>query len=133
MTVFPSLIPSTRTFSPGEYPHTAYNSFGRTQTRVRHSNVMLASTLRLSFVAITEAQMLEILDHYHGHRGNFDPFTLPVEVWSAADQAEYELTDYQWNYASKPQIDDRPCRPDGGHIFTVSVELESAVPVPDNA
>jgi hypothetical protein len=44
MTAFPTLIPSTRTFTPGEYPHTAYQAYSGQENRVRHSNVMLSST-----------------------------------------------------------------------------------------
>jgi hypothetical protein len=77
MTTFPTLIPSTRIFTPGEYPHTAYQAFSGQENRVRHSNVMLSSRLRLTFISLTEANMLSILTHYNDKKGGYLPFAIP--------------------------------------------------------
>lgn len=124
MAAFPSLTPSSRTFTPGEYPHTAYQAWNGREGRVRHSNVMLNSTLRLSFISLTEANMLSILSHYNGQQGGYLAFTIPSQLLSGVSAAaDYTLTGYQWRYAEPPIIDDIPC---AGH--SVEVTLESVAP-----
>lgn len=124
MTAFPSLIPSLRTFTPGEYPHTAYQAWSGREGRVRHSNVMLNSTLRLAFISLTEANMLSILSHYNGQQGGYLPFTIPSQLLNGVSAAaDYTLTGCRWRYAESPVIDDIPC---AGH--SVEVTLESVPP-----
>jgi hypothetical protein len=121
MTAFPALIPSSRVFTPGEYPHTAFRAWSGLEGRVRHSNVMLASTLRLTFISLTEANMLSILSHYTSRQGEYLPFTIPSQLLSGVSAAaDYTLTGYQWRYAEPPVVDDIPC---SGH--SVEVVLES--------
>ena len=117
MASFPSLSPATRTFSPGAYPHTAFAGMSGLSNRVRHSNVMLDSELRLTFVSISEAQMLSILAHYNGQQGGFQSFLLPADAWSGvATVADYQLAGYGWIYKEAPQVEDLPC---GDHNVTV--------------
>ena len=121
MTAFPALIPSSRVFTPGEYPHTAFRAWNGLEGRVRHSNVMLASTLRLTFISLTEANMLSILNHYTSKQGEYLPFTIPSQLLSGVSAAaDYTLTGYQWRYVEPPVVDDIPC---AGH--SVEVVLES--------
>lgn len=125
MTTFPALQPSGRTFTPGEYPNTPFRSWSGAEGRVRHSNVMLESALRLTFTGITEAQMLSILSHYQGQRGSFESFALPNDVWSGVTTVgDYSLTGYRWRYAGPPTVTDLPC---GNHI----VELSLATVLPE--
>lgn len=109
MAVFPSIKPSGRTFAPGEYPHTPFNAYSGWQNRVRHSNVMLASQVRLSFTALTEADMLSILSHYNGQYGTFESFALSSDVWSGVTASDYQLTGYQWRYIEPPTVEDVYC------------------------
>lgn len=123
MSTFPALIPSSRTFTPGEYPNTAYTSWSGVEGRVRHSNVMLSSSIRLSFLGLTESEMLSILSHYQGQLGSFTSFTIPDEVVSGLSILDLELTGYSWRYAEPPEVEDLPF---GGH--NVDVSLESVPP-----
>ena len=124
MATFPTLNPSSRVFTPGEYPHTRFTSLSGAQNRVRNSNVMLSSELRLTFVAITEADMLSILSHYQAQQGNFSSFLLPSVVWNGTDSpSSYQLTGYGWVYKQPPTVEDLMC---GGH--NVELSLESVPP-----
>jgi hypothetical protein len=95
---------------------------GRTN-RVRNSNVMLDSQLRLSFQAITESQMLSILTHYSGQKGGFESFPLPSAVWSGGTVSDLELSGYGWIYREPPTVEDLMC---GGH--NVELVLETVPP-----
>jgi hypothetical protein len=124
MTTFPALVPSSRTFTPGEYPATAFSGFSGAQNRVRHSNVFLAAQLRLTFLGLTQAQMLDIWNHYNGRRGEFRSFALPTEVVSYGSITDYVPGNYLWRYAGPGSVEDLPC---GGH--NVSLTLETVPPI----
>jgi hypothetical protein len=124
MATFPSLTPATRSFTPGEYPHTPFSTYNGLQNRVRHSNVMLSSSVRLSFIALAEADMLSILSHYQGQFGSFESFTLPSSIWSGVTTiSDYQLTDYRWRYTDPPSVDDVYCG-----RYNVELTLETVPP-----
>ena len=124
MTTFPALIPSSRTFTPGEYPLTPFSGYSGVQGRVRHSDVFLSAQLRLSFLAISEAEMLSIWDHYTARRGGYEPFDLPDEITEGTSLADYVPTGYRWRYGDEGSVEDLPC---GGH--NVSLTLDSVAQV----
>jgi hypothetical protein len=125
---FPALIPSSRTFVPGDYPGTAYQGISGAENRVRNSNVLTDSTLTLEFIGLDESQVLALLLHYQARRGSFGNFSLPIEVWNGVGNvADYTLQGYAWSYEESPVVEDYPC---GGH--RVQVKLSTAVaPTPD--
>lgn len=123
MAVFPSIKPSGRTFTAGEYPHTPFDAYSGWQNRVRHSNVMLSSQVRLTFTALTEADMLSILSHYNGQYGTFESFALSSDVWSGVTAADYQLTGYLWRYTEPPTVEDVYC-----DRYNVELTLETAPP-----
>lgn len=122
MATFPALSPATRTCTPGKYPHAQFNNLGGRSQTVRLSNVMLRSQLRLSFQAITEAQLLAITGHYLEQKGGYLSFDLPAEVWSGvATAADYTPSGYRWRYAGPPAVTDIPCT----NCYDVELTLES--------
>ncbi len=121
MATFPSLKPSTRTFTPGRHPHSEISTLSGLQTRVRSSNVLLEQSLRLSFAALTEAEMLSIRNHYIGQQGRFTSFFIPNDLLSGTTSpASFTPTNYGWRYVAPPQITDI-----GIQRYDVSVELAS--------
>lgn len=128
---FPELIPSSRTYSPGEYPNTTFRSWNGSENRVRHSNVMLGSRLTLSFLYLPESEMLQIFQHYQDTLGGFLSFIIPAQILSAvSNAAHYTLTNYRWRYAEPPLSNDLPCSPVGDSRHSVQVTLESVQPEP---
>jgi hypothetical protein len=92
---------------------------------VRTSNVILEQQLRLTFVALTEAQMLSIRSHYIGQQGRFLSFTIPDSLLSGMTTPSYFTpTAYSWIYGSSPQVEDIP----GTQRYTVSIELVTVPP-----
>jgi hypothetical protein len=131
MTAFPSdIIPSTRTYSPGQYPHTPHRSYGGRETRVRHSNTVLGVRLRLFFRAISTAELIIIRDHYASKRGQFLPFAIPADLLSGmVTPADFTTAGQQWVYAARPQVVDIPIEggtPSNRHDLTI--ELETVPP-----
>jgi hypothetical protein len=89
------------------------------------SNVIIEQQLRLTFVALTEAQMLSIRSHYIGQQGRFLSFAIPSSLLSGmTTPAYFTPTGYSWIYGSAPQVEDIP----GTQRYTVSVELVTIPP-----
>lgn len=125
MADFPSLIASSRTWTPGEYPYSLSYGMAGLESRVKMSNVKVAGTLTLSFIGLDESEMLSIVDHYVGQRGGFDLFSLPDVIFSGADNpSTFTEPGYAWRYAEPPQVEDSMC---GWH--SAEVTLQTA-PIP---
>jgi hypothetical protein len=89
------------------------------------SNVILEQQLRLTFIGLTEAQMLSIRSHYIGQQGRFLSFVIPDSLLSGmTTPAYFTPTGYSWIYGSAPQVEDIP----GTQRYTVSVELVTVPP-----
>jgi hypothetical protein len=120
MTIFPSLIPSQRNWTPGDYPSTSFTALNLREGRVLHSNLLANSKLQLVFIGLDEADMLAILLHYQEQLGSFSAFDLPSQVFSGvSNAADYTRPGYQWRYAEIPAVEDLPC---GSHVVTVALE-----------
>ena len=124
MANFPALTPSSRTFTPGTFPHSEIPTLLGLQTRVMTSNVQLNQRLRLSFAALTEDEMLSIRTHYTGQQGRFINFYIPNSLLSGMNTpASFTPTGYSWTYAAPPQISDVACG-----RYDVAVELATVPP-----
>ena len=125
MATFPTLTPSSRTFTPGRHPHSEIPTLDGLQIRVRTSNAILEQQLRLTFLGLTEAQMLSIRSHYIGQQGRFLSFAIPTSLLSGmTTPAYFTPTGYSWTYGSSPQVEDIPC----AQRYNVSVELVTVPP-----
>jgi hypothetical protein len=125
MATFPTLTPSSRTFTPGRHPHSEISTLNGLQIRVRTSNVILEQQLRLTFLGLTEAEMLSIRSHYTGQQGRFLSFAIPTSLLSGMTTPSYFTpTGYSWIYGSAPQVEDIPC----AQRYNVSVELVTVPP-----
>jgi hypothetical protein len=125
MATFPTLTPSSRTFTPGRHPHSEIPTLNGLQVRVMTSNVIIEQQLRLTFIGLTEAEMLSIRSHYIGQQGRFLSFFIPSSLLSGMTAPSYFTpTGYSWIYGSAPQVEDIP----GTQRYTVSVELVTLPP-----
>jgi hypothetical protein len=120
MTTYPAIIPSSRNFTPGQYPHTPFQALSGKQGQVRHSSVMISSTVQLRYSVLDEPEMIEILDHYNAVKGGLIPFALPTIVWSGNENVnDFTLPGDAWRYASPPEVEEIFC---GGYVVQVALE-----------
>ena len=61
---FPTIKPTSRSYNPGTYPSTTFESLDGTKTHLRFGNKRVNATLNLSFNNITDGQVGLILDNY---------------------------------------------------------------------
>jgi hypothetical protein len=122
---FPALVPSMRTFTPGEYGHTPWRTMGGRQSQSRHSNAITNQRVRFTFLGLSQAQRDLIKAHWINRRGRALLFSLPSQVWSGTtDPTVFTPPGYAWRYASRPTILDVPC---GLHDVTVELVMEPEV------
>lgn len=106
MPTFPAIAPASRTFTPGDYPHSPFVALSGEQSRVRHSDAVLSASLELEFVRLTEAERLSIETHYLGQYGEMDPFPLPPQTFSGFNPYDFNEGAGLWRYAEPPEIED---------------------------
>jgi hypothetical protein len=129
MAAFPSsIIPSTRAYSPGAFPHTVHGVYDGSEVRVRHSNTALGVRLRLFFPAITTAELLSVISHYSGQRGRFLPFAIPNDLLSGVTTpAGFTPAGHQWRYSARPTVEDISIV-GGTNRHNLTIELETVPP-----
>lgn len=104
---FPAIIPSSRTFSPGDIPRSLQVSLSGVTQGFRRGNRRTEQTLSLGFTNLTEAQLNLIKAHFVDREGTFGLFYLSAEVWNGyATPPVSLLSDYAWRYAGPPTISD---------------------------
>lgn len=124
MPTFPTLTPAVRTWTPGDYLSAASVGISGRQVNVRISNAIKGSELRLEFVALTQAELNTLIQHYNGQQGSYQAFGLVSENWiGVSNPNNYTLSGYLWRYAEPPKVEDFAA--DDQTRFNVSLKLAS--------
>ena len=69
---FPNIKPTSRSFTPGRYPSTDFESLDGTKTHIRYGNKRVNATLTLSFSNISDGAAGLILAHYDDVMADYD-------------------------------------------------------------
>ena len=109
MAVFPSIRPTSRTYSAGQFPLKTYRSLSGATVKRVFGNKAYGHSIELQFTNIIDAVAKQIIDHYYGQNGSVDRFTLPSEVFAGMDETfgdELRTPDsITWEYAEPPAIE----------------------------
>ena len=107
---FPSIKPSARRYSPGEYPQTRFEAQNGVTTVIRFGSRRVDSSLALGFDNITDAEAASILANYEAVNGPWNHLTFTASDGSVGSGA---LNDYiqetggsglRWRYAEPPSV-----------------------------
>ena len=108
---FPNLKPSARSYSPGEYPQTAFEAQNGAVTVVRFGSRRVDSKLDLTFNNIADTDAASILKNYEQVNGVWDYVTFTAATGSAgASTALAEFIEesggsgLRWRYAGPPKL-----------------------------
>ena len=87
---FPSIRPTQRSYSPGTFPSTNFESLDGTKTHIRYGNKRVNATLQLGFSNITDAEAALILENYEDVNATWDyvTFTSTDGVSGVSDSKE---------------------------------------------
>lgn len=109
---FPSITPSSRSFSAPVYPVTSYRSQSGTTTRRLWASAPSNARLSLSYNNISDTNARSLLDCYKNAFGSIEALSLPSAIFSGAETTlatfmsspDLVLT---WHFAddSPPKVD----------------------------
>jgi hypothetical protein len=103
---FPSLKPSARTWTPGSKPVQAFTALSGYEARVLLGPNPIGAALQLGFRNLTEAQFLQITNHFSIAQTTYEVFDLPAEVFAGMiSYSGVTPTGYKWRYAGAPSIE----------------------------
>ena len=120
-TYFPSISPTSRSYTPGEYARQEFESLDGTKTYIRYGNKRTSSTLDLTFSNITDLQVVSILSNYESvNEGWTDTESKWVEFIDANSERNkvvtagveattlqdfyIERTELKWRYDGPPTV-----------------------------
>jgi hypothetical protein len=104
MATFPSLEPTTRSLTYGDYPQLTHAAASGANVRFLMGTDRLKQRLQITYEYLTEAEATLLLDHYEGQEGGLIPFDLSSQVWSGYTSAPVSSSDYQWRYSKSFSI-----------------------------
>ena len=87
---FPTLVPTSRAFDPGDYPIKTFKSQNGAETRILYGSERTNVKLQLSYANIGDASAELFLDHFDETKGTFSTFDLPdgsLSGWSGNTDA----------------------------------------------
>lgn len=118
---FPSLAPTSRDFSPGDWPIKRYNSQSGAEVRILYGSQRTNAKLSLSYENLSDANAQLFLDDYEAQIGTLRTFDLPSEAktgWTGTAASIDAPTGTKWRYESEPTV--RAVRP-GRSSVTVNL------------
>ena len=108
---FPNIKPSSRTYTPGNFPQTEFRAQNGALTILRYGNRRVDSTLSLEFRNIPDSQAKLIIDNYINVNQDLDTVTFLLGNGGAGindngplNYIKEQGTGLSWRYAGPPQI-----------------------------
>ena len=109
MANFPSIRPTGRSYSPGQFPIKIYRGLSGATVKRIFGNRSFGHSIELEFANITDANVKLILDHYYAQGGGYTRFALPNDIFSGMNDSLRGVvqapTNIQWEYAQPPQVE----------------------------
>jgi len=104
-----NVTPSTRSYSPGEYPQVEFEAQNGVKTVIRYGKNRTGSSLSLGFDNILDSDAAAILQNYEDINSVWDEVTFNgTNVINGADSAlqSYflERTELKWRYDGPPEV-----------------------------
>lgn len=104
---FPTLRPSSRDFSPGDWPVKRYNAQSGAEVRILYGSQRTNAKLSLGYENISDTNAQLFLDDYAAQLGTLRTFTIPSAVragWSGSTASLDAPTGTRWRYDAEPSV-----------------------------
>jgi len=106
---FPELVPTARTFEPGNFPVKTFKAQNGAEHRILYGSRRTNIKLSLTFANITDAQAESILDHYEAVQGTFGTLTVDMNSGKAGWQGNEDALGAafhgnSYRYEGPPQL-----------------------------
>ena len=112
--IYDTLVPTSRTFNPGNYAVKTFAAINGVEHRLLYGNVRTQMTMSLTFANITDENAAKIMNHFDEMVGTFLTFALPPGDqgakggWKASDGDDgFKLSANGglWRYDAAPQVE----------------------------
>ena len=108
---FPTVKPTSRSYNPGTYPSTTFQSLDGTKTHIRYGNKRVDARLTLGFSNISDADAALILANYENVNSAWDYVTfnrgyatLGVTDTSLLAYLKESGSSLKWRYSGPPSV-----------------------------
>ena len=108
---FPQINPSSRSFVPGRYPSTDFESLDGTKTHIRFGNKRVNATMNLGFSNLSDSEVQSIIDNYVAVNSVWDEGVFMTDRGlSGITDPNYrkEITGHwtglSWRYSAPPTV-----------------------------
>lgn len=105
---FPDLVPTARSFTPGNYAVKKFNAMNGVEHRMLYGNVRTQMTLSLTYSNIKDEEASKFMEHFDKMAGTFLGFSLPVagQGAKAGYKGDFKMNveNGQWRYEEPPQL-----------------------------
>jgi hypothetical protein len=107
------ITPTSRNYSPGEFPQTVFEAQNGAKTVLRYGNKRVNASLSLSFKNVTDNQVAQILANYENINSDWDYLDFNgTDVLKGITPTTSTLKTYvresssglRWRYAKAPQV-----------------------------
>ena len=118
---FPTLPPTSRDFSPGDWPIKRFNSQSGAEIRILYGSQRTNAKISLGYGNISDTDAQLFLDDYAAQLGTLRTFNLPAAArsgWSGSTNSLDAPAGTKWRYEGEPSV--RAVRP-GRSSVTVNL------------
>lgn len=124
--IYPQLVPTQRSFDPGDFPVKAFRAQNGAEVRYLYGNKRVGMAMSLTYANIPDADAEAFIAHFHAMQGTYQQFQLnePALTSGWAGSASWlgpEHYGSRWRYKEAPRV--QAVYPG---ISTVQVELVAA-------
>jgi len=108
---FPTLVPSSRTFTPGNFPQKVFKSQSGSETRVLYGDKETDAKLSLGYKNLSDTESDDFIIHFRSVKGTYSTFQLNAVGnthakggWTGDTDAIGKPAGTKWRYAQQPKI-----------------------------
>lgn len=112
---FPTSVPTSRSFSPGNWPIKTFRSQNGIETRILYGDKRIGLTLNLSYKNVADSVATEFLNHYYSDdvKGTYKTFDIATETLNGyldgtnnrnVLEADHSTATNKWRYSGPPQV-----------------------------
>ena len=108
---YPTIRPSTRQYSPGNWPVRTYNAQNGAEVRLLYGSVRTNLKLQLAYTNLPDAEAAKFLDHFDETKGTYKTFKLSTDArvamlagWKDTAGALDPPQGVDWRYEQAPQL-----------------------------
>ena len=108
---FPTLAPTSRQFTGGDWPIAKYQSQNGSEARILYGDRRVGHTLNLSYNNISDQDAESFFADYYAQKGTYSTFALPQPItgnagkgWSGSPTFFNAGAGVNWRYAEAPQL-----------------------------